>query len=155
MFVFVFVLFWFHLGSLVNVNLCPNINVNVNVNVNVHLNLDVWTNKRSSLFDNKDTSNSNTDRFYSGLGSHLLKQVDDIYIQAVTMKGLDKKLRVAAKEAMEYGCTWSISKFFAGRPCNIVSGFRVVLDPSGINSPQIGQDSERVKHLQKSNPLPL
>ena len=87
------------------------------------------------LSSSGDAFNSNTDRFYSGLGSHLLKQVDDMYIQAVTMKGLDKKLRVAAKEAMEYGCTWSISKFFAGRPCNIVSGFRVVLDPSGINPP--------------------
>ena len=57
------------------------------------------------LSSSGDAFNSNTDRFYSGLGSHLLKQVDDMYIQAVTMKGLDKKLRVAAKEAMEYGCT--------------------------------------------------
>ena len=68
------------------------------------------------LSSSGDAFNSNTDRFYSGLGSHLLKQVDDMYIQAVTMKDLDKKLKVAAKEAMEYGCTWSISKFFAGRP---------------------------------------
>ena len=69
------------------------------------------------------------------MGSHLLKQVDDMYIQAFTMKGLDANLKVAAKEAMEFGYTWSISKFFAGRPCNIVSGFRVVLDPSGISPP--------------------
>ena len=65
-----------------------------------------------------------------------------MYIQAVTMKGLDKKLRVAAIEAMEYGCTWSISKFFAGRPCNIVSRFRVLLDLYGINPPHIGPDPE-------------
>ena len=58
-----------------------------------------------------------------------------MYIQAVSMKDLDSKLKVAAKEAMEFGCTWSISNFFAGRPCNIVSGFKVVLDPSGINPP--------------------
>ena len=75
------------------------------------------------LSSSGDAFNSNTDRFYSGLGSHLLKQVDDMYIQAVSMKDLDAKLKVAAKEAMEFGCTWSIYKFFAGRPCNIVLGF--------------------------------
>ena len=69
MFVFFFVLFWCHLGSFVNVNVRPNDNVNLNVNVrpndNVNLNvniyvrpnLDIWTNKRSSMFDNEDTSN--------------------------------------------------------------------------------------------------
>ena len=51
-----------------------------------------------------------------------------MYIQASSMDDLDQKLKVAAKEAMQFGCTWSISKFFAARPCNIVSGFRVVLD---------------------------
>ena len=70
-----------------------------------------------------------------------------MYIQAVSMDDLDKKLRIAAKEAMEFGCTWSISKFFAARPCNIVSGFKVVLDPSGLNPPQIGPDPDRVKQL--------
>ena len=75
----------------------------------------------------------------------VLQQVDNIYIKAVNMKDLDKKLRVAAKEVIEIGCTWSISKFFAGRPCNIVSGFRVVLDPSGVEEPpQIGPDPDRV-----------
>ena len=49
------------------------------------------------------------------------------------MDELHQKLRVAAKEAIQYGCTWSISKFYAARSCNIVSGFRVVLDPSGLN----------------------
>ena len=35
MFVFVFVLFWCHLGSFVNINVCPNIKFNVNININV------------------------------------------------------------------------------------------------------------------------
>ena len=91
------------------------------------------------LSSSDDAFYSNTDRFCSGLGSNLLKQVDDMYIQAVNMKDLDKKLRVAAKEAIEFGCTWSISKFFTGRPCNIVSGFRVVLDPSGVEPPRLDQ----------------
>ena len=99
------------------------------------------------LSSSGDAFNANTDRFYSGLGKHLLKQMDDMYIQAVSMNDLDKKLKIAAKEAMEFGCTWSISKFFAARPCNIVSGFKVVLGPSGINPPQIGPDPDKVKQL--------
>ena len=55
-FVFVFVLFWCHLDSFVNVNVRPNDNINLDVNVNVCPNLDVWTNERSSTFDNEDTS---------------------------------------------------------------------------------------------------
>ena len=70
-----------------------------------------------------------------------------MYIQAVSMDDLDKKLKVAAREAMEFGCTWSISKFFAARPCNIVSGLMVVLDPSGLNPSQIGPDPDRVKQF--------
>ena len=53
---------------------------------------------------------------------------------------------------MEYGCTWSIYKFFAGRSCNIVSGFRAVLDPSGISPPQIGPDPEWVKQFSQIKP---
>merc|ERR1711867_424961 len=79
------------------------------------------------LSSSGDAFNANMDRFYSGIGKHLLKQVDDMYIQATSMDNLDQKLRVAAREAIQYGCTWSISKFFAARPCNIVSGFRVSL----------------------------
>ena len=88
------------------------------------------------LSSSGDTFNANTDRFYSGLGKHLLKQVDDMYIHGTSMENLDRKLRVAAKEAIQYGCTWSISMFYAARPCNIVSGFRVVSDPSGRNPPK-------------------
>ena len=68
------------------------------------------------------------------------------------MKDLDSKLKIAAKEAMKFGCTWSISKFYAGRPCNIVSGFKVVLDPSGMNPPQIGPDPDRVKLFSQIKP---
>ena len=90
--------------------------------------------------------NANTDWFYSRLRKHLLKQVDDLYIQATSMDDLDRKLRVAAKEAIQYGCTWSISKFFAARPCNIVSGFRVVLDTSGLN--YVVQNLTKLEYLQ-------
>ena len=85
------------------------------------------------LSSSGDAFNANTNRFYSGLGKHLLKQVNDMYIQGTSIEDLNWKLRIAAKEAIQYGCMWSISKFYAARPCNIVSGFRVVLDPSGLN----------------------
>ena len=104
------------------------------------------------LSSSGDAFNANTDRFYSGIGDHLLKQVDDMYIQATTLEDLDRKLRIAAKEALQYGCTWSISKFYAARPCNIVSGFKVVLDSSGLNPPIIGPDPERVAKLAAIQP---
>ena len=75
-----------------------------------------------------------------------------MYIQAVSMDDFDQKLKFAAKKAIGFGCTWSISKFFAARPCNIVSGFVVVLDPSGLNPPQIGPDPDRVKQLSQIHP---
>ena len=68
------------------------------------------------------------------------------------MDDLNQKLRVTAKEAIQYGCTWSISKFFAARPSNIVSGFRVVLNPSLLNPPSIGPDPERVQQLSQIQP---
>ena len=43
-------------------------------------------------------------------------------------------------------------KFFAGRPCNIVSGFKVVIDPSGAEIPQIGPDPDRIKQLSEIEP---
>ena len=104
------------------------------------------------LSSSGDTFNANTNRFYSGLGKHLLKQVDDMYIQGTSMEDLDRKLRITTKKAIQYGCMWSISKFYAARPCNIVSGFRVVLDPSGLNPPSIGPDPERVHQLSQIQP---
>ena len=69
-----------------------------------------------------DAFNANTDRFYSGLGKHLLKQVDDMYIQTTSIDDLNQKLRVAAKEAIQYGCTWSISKFYAPDHATLCQG---------------------------------
>ena len=60
------------------------------------------------------------------------------------MEDLDQMLRVTTKEAIQYGCTWSISKFYAARLCRV---FRVVLDPSGLNPPSMGPDLERVQQL--------
>ena len=67
-----------------------------------------------------------------------------MYILAHVLGELEAKLQVAAGEAEKYGCTWSISKFYAGRDTNIVSGHQVVLDPSGKNPPQIGPDPSRI-----------
>ena len=75
-----------------------------------------------------------------------------MYIQAVSMADLDAKLRVAAKEAMDHGCTWSISKIFAGTPVNIVSSFEVVLDSSVVKSPKIDPDPSRVKKFVEIQP---
>ena len=41
------------------------------------------------LSSSGDAFNANTDRIYSGLGKHLLKQVDDMYIQGTSMEDLD------------------------------------------------------------------
>ena len=51
------------------------------------------------LSSSGDAFNSNTDRFYSGLESHLLKQVDYMYIQDVSMKDLDTKLKNSSKRS--------------------------------------------------------
>ena len=72
-----------------------------------------------------------------------------MYIQAVSMDDLDKKLKVAAGKATEFGCTWSISKFYVpGVYPSSISGFKVVLDPSGMNT-----DPDRVKHFSQIKPL--
>ena len=47
------------------------------------------------LSSSGDAFNANTNQFYSGLGKHLLKQVDDMYIQGTSMDDLNHKLRVA------------------------------------------------------------
>ena len=103
------------------------------------------------LSSSGDTFNANTNRFYSGLGKHLLKQVDDMYIQGTSMEDLDRKLRITTKKAIQYGCMWSISKFYAARPCKIVSRFRVVLDPSGLNPPSIGQTQNGCNSYPRCN----
>ena len=59
-----------------------------------------------------DAFNSSKDKFNSRQGGWILKQVDDMYIQAVSMKTLFDKLEVATKEAIEHDCTLRLSKFF-------------------------------------------
>ena len=75
-----------------------------------------------------------------------------MYIIAESSDELEARLEITAKEAEKHGCTWSISKFYAARPCNIFSGFRVVLDSSGLNPPSIGPDPERVAKLSAIQP---
>ena len=82
----------------------------------------------------------------------MIKQVDDMYIIAKSMKELRERLEIAARESIKRGVTWSISKFFAGREVNIVSGHQVTLDPSGVNPPEIGPDPARVKKLADMQP---
>ena len=50
------------------------------------------------LSSSGDAFNANTDRFYCGLGKHLLKQVDNMYIQTTSMEDHDQKLRVTSRE---------------------------------------------------------
>ena len=76
-----------------------------------------------------------------------------MYIQATGLGELDARLEIANGEAEKHGCTWSISKLFAGRDTNIVSGHQVVLDPSGKNPPQIGPDPGRIEKLTRMQPL--
>ena len=60
------------------------------------------------LSSSGDAFNANTYSFYSGLGDHLLKQVDDMYIQTTLMEDLDAKLKKANQEGMDHGRIWSI-----------------------------------------------
>ena len=68
----------------------------------------------------------------------MIKQVDDMYVTVSSLAELRERLEITAREALKHGVTWSISKFFAGRETNIVSGHQVVLDPSGKEPPLIG-----------------
>ena len=62
-----------------------------------------------------------------------------MYILATSLEDLSEKLEIAASEAKKHGCTFSISKFYAGRVENIVSGHLVILDPSGKSPPRLVQ----------------
>ena len=65
---------------------------------------------------------------------------------------LVERLEIATGEAKKHGCTWSITKFYAGRVSNIVSGHLVILDPSGKNPPKIGPDPARIEKLTHMQP---
>ena len=82
----------------------------------------------------------------------MLKQVDDIYVLGTSLENLTERLEIVAREAEKNDCTFSISKFFAGRVSNIVSGHLVILDPSGKNPPKIGPDPARVEKLANMQP---
>ena len=75
-----------------------------------------------------------------------------MYILGSRLDELESSLKITARKAKNYGCTWFISKFFAGRDTNIVSGHQVVLDPSGKNPPQIGPDPGRIEKLVQMQP---
>ena len=70
-----------------------------------------------------------------------------MYIIVTSLSELESRLEIAAQEAKKHGVTWSISKFFAGRNINIVSGHQVTLDPSGKNPPLIGPDPGTIEKL--------
>ena len=82
----------------------------------------------------------------------MIKQVNDIYIIASNLRELRERLVITTKESIKQGVTWSISKFFAGREVNIVSGHQVTLDPSGGKPPLIGPDPSRVEKLANMQP---
>ena len=75
-----------------------------------------------------------------------------MYIIAESSEELEARLEITAKEAEKQGCTWSISKFHTGRSECIVSGHRVVLDPSSANPPKVGPDPSRVEKLANMEP---
>ena len=104
------------------------------------------------LSSSGDHFNCTTDQFFLGLGDWLIKQVNDMYVCASNLAELRKRLEIIAKELLKHGVTWSISKFFAGRETNIVSGHQVVLDPSGKTAPKIGLDPARIEKLANMQP---
>ena len=75
-----------------------------------------------------------------------------MYVTVLSIKELRERLEITAREFIKRGVTWSISKFFAGREVNIVSGHQVTLDPSGGTPPQIGPDPARVEKLADMQP---
>ena len=70
-----------------------------------------------------------------------------MYVTTSSLAELRERLEITAREALKCGVTWSISKFFAGRETNIVSGHQVILDPSGKQQPLVGRDPARVEKL--------
>ena len=75
-----------------------------------------------------------------------------MYVLATSLENLGERLEVVAGEAEKNGCTFSISKLFAGRVSNIVSGHLVILDPSGEKPPQIGPDPARIEKITHMQP---
>ena len=75
-----------------------------------------------------------------------------MYVITSSLAELRERLEITAREVLKHGVTWSISKFFAGRETNIVSGHQVILDPSGKQQPLTGPDPARVEKLANMQP---
>ena len=75
-----------------------------------------------------------------------------MYFTASGLAELRERLEITARVALKRGVTWSISKFFASREPNIVSGHQVTLDPSGKQPPLVGPDPARVEKLANMQP---
>ena len=105
------------------------------------------------LSSSGDHFNCTTNQFFYGLGDWLIKQVNDMYITASSIRELRERLVITTRESIKRGVTWSISKFFGGREVNIVSGHQVTLDPSGRQPPLVGPDPSPVKKLANMQPL--
>ena len=99
-----------------------------------------------------DHFNLTTEQFFSGLSDWLIKQVDDMYIIAGSSGELESRLEITVKASQKHGCTWSSSKFHACRNKNIVSGHKVVLDPSGTNPPKVNPNPTRVEKFASMEP---
>ena len=63
------------------------------------------------LASSGDEFNARTDSFFQGLSSYLLKQVDDLLIQAESMEDMEKYLDETLSDAEKNGVTFSIKKF--------------------------------------------
>ena len=73
-------------------------------------------------------------------------------VQGNSFDDMVRKLEITAREAEANGCTWSISQFTAGRERNIISGYEVILDPSGKTLLKIGPDPRRIEKLIQMKP---
>ena len=76
-----------------------------------------------------------------------------MYIIASSLDEFESRLEITTGEAERHGCTWLISKFFAGRNVNILSSHQVTLNPSGKIPSQAGPDPSRVEKLVQMEPL--
>ena len=83
------------------------------------------------------------DSFFQGLSSYLLKQVDDLLIQAESIEDMERYLDETLSDAEKHGITFSIKKFTVSSKV-VFSGFQ--LDASS-GTVKIGPDPARVEKL--------
>ena len=53
------------------------------------------------LSSSGDHFNCTTDQFFSGLGNWLIKQVDDMYVTALSIAELRERLEITARESLK------------------------------------------------------